>query len=85
MKRYRKKPVVVEAVRLDEDNRNEVAQWSGGVLTTLEACDAHLNIYIKTLEGIMTAIPGDWIIKGVNGEFYPCRDDIFRKTYEEVD
>ena len=42
------------------------------------------RLEIKTLEGIMTANIGDWIIKGINGEFYPCKNDIFQKTYEEV-
>lgn len=43
------------------------------------------KIYIETLEGVMTATEGDWIIKGVNGEFYPCKPDIFEKTYEPVE
>ena len=40
---------------------------------------------IETLEGVMTVSPGDWVIKGVNGELYPCKDDIFKKTYDKVD
>lgn len=43
------------------------------------------EMFINTLEGTMKASPGDWIITGVNGEQYPCKDDIFRKTYEPVD
>ncbi|MDR1080852.1 MAG: hypothetical protein LBQ79_07775 [Deltaproteobacteria bacterium] len=78
MKRYRKRPVAVEAARLDRRNLVEIRSWIGG------SCDCVLNgmLRIRTLEGVMAAKPGDWIIRGVNGEFYPCRDDIFRKTYE---
>jgi hypothetical protein len=42
-------------------------------------------LFIETLEGRMCALPGDWVITGVNGELYPCKDDIFRKTYEPVE
>jgi hypothetical protein len=61
MAKFRKKPVVVDAVRLTE--RTE----------------------IKTLEGTMIGNPGDWLITGVAGEKYPCKDDIFRATYEPAD
>ncbi len=81
IKRYRKKPVEVEAL-----------QWTGGNIT--EMCKftnkdvRHLlssgELYIDTLEGFMHASVGDYIIKGVNGEFYPCKPDIFEKTYSEV-
>jgi hypothetical protein len=60
MAKYRKKPVVIEAVQTQEE------------------------VIIETLEGNMKANPGDWIITGVNGERYPCKPDIFEKTYELV-
>lgn len=60
MPKYRKKPIIIEAVKLTR------------------------KIVIKTLEGEMTGNPGDWLITGVNGEQYPCKDDIFQKTYEKL-
>lgn len=81
--RYRKKPVEIEAVR-----------WTGTAISLgeLEATfkthfklNAWQEIEIETLEGTMKASVGDYIIKGVNGEFYPCKPDIFRKTYEVVE
>ena len=79
--KYRKKPVVIEALEL-KDNMSiqvQVAKWCSGKL----AQDG--KIYIETLEGTMTASIGDFIIKGVNGEFYSCKPDIFEMTYEKVD
>lgn len=80
MGKYRKKPVVIEAIRFDGDNVNEILKF---------AKDSYNNPYtneimIPTLEGNMIASIGDYVIKGVNGEFYPCKPDIFAKTYEEV-
>jgi len=81
--KFRKKPVVIEAV-----------QWRGleePIIDFLQGGEGifHFNqtqgkLYISTLEGVMEASVGDWIIKGVNGEFYPCKPDIFEKTYEAV-
>jgi len=82
MANYRKKPVVIEAMQFTEETKDQVfnfvtcnryAAWSG---------DGKPVLYIQTLEGDMMATLGDWIIKGVNGEFYPCKPDIFEKTYE---
>lgn len=75
---YRKKPVVIEAMELlhDTNSQKEIAMWCGGDL----ALDG--GVAIKTLEGTMIANIGDFVIKGVNGEFYPCKPDIFEKTYE---
>ena len=78
--KFRKKPVVIEAVK-----------WDGN-LTTIEnlgipECSQDLGsktLQIQTLEGEMTAQVGDWIIKGVQGEFYPCKPDIFEATYDKV-
>ena len=60
-----------------------LSTWCGGTLVALGA--GFWNLEIPTLEGQMTASPGDFIIKGVNGEFYPCKPTIFEKTYEKVD
>jgi hypothetical protein len=61
MAKYRKKPVIIDAVRITR------------------------QIAIETLEGIMLGNAGDWLITGVNGEQYPCKDDVFQKTYEPVE
>lgn len=90
IKQYRKKPVVIEAVEINVKTEFEVQRWSSGtvysspVLEPTEHNPSGVYWQIDTLEGIMTAISGDFIIKGVNGEFYPCKPDIFAKTYEEV-
>ena len=73
-----KKPVTVEAVQWTGDNFVEIDQF----ITVLhETFPKDGIVKIPTLEGEMTASLGDWIIKGVNGEFYPCKPDIFEKTY----
>lgn len=80
--RYRKKPVVIDAVQFD--GTDESVDWLEPQLISGEIGRACNKLYIKTLEGVMEASKGDYIIKGVNGEFYPCKPDIFEKTYEEV-
>ena len=78
--KYRKKPVVIDAVKLGVDNINVVCEFcSPG-----RAEPNGLGIIIKTLEGDMQAAWGDFIIRGVKGEFYPCKPDIFEVTYEPV-
>lgn len=93
--KYRKKPVVVEAIRFDGFNYLEIKHF----INDQEICEVEINdiaweagkappiadIHINTLEGKMKANVGDYIIKGVNGEFYPCKTDIFEKTYEKVE
>lgn len=83
MKKYRKKPVVIEAIQLTEDNIDDCLKFTG-TLINCKSFNVIDGIVIKTLEGDMKASFGDFIIKGVNGEFYPCKPDIFEKTYEEV-
>lgn len=80
MPKFRKKPVVIEAVQWKGDNFARVAELSDDVLGPYGREQPHLKIH--TLEGIMTAAVGDWIIKGVNGETYPCKPEIFEKSYE---
>lgn len=79
MAKYKKKPVVIEAIRFVGSNYEEIKGFIGR--NTL--C-SDLSIVIPTLEGNMVAQKGDYIIKGVHGEFYPCKPDIFHETYEVV-
>lgn len=85
VKEYRKRPVIIKAVQLtrSKDSQREVQDFCPDIRIDL---DEQGNPYgfIKTLEGTMQADPGDWIIQGVKGEFYPCKPDIFAASYEEV-
>ena len=84
-KRYRKRPVVIEAFRLGHDELPSAEEnWWEGRVPWWEPGDPDGSLRIPTLEGVHLASQGDWIIKGVKGEVYPCRDDIFALTYEEV-
>jgi hypothetical protein len=82
--KVRKKPVVVEAMQLTMDNAEGVKEWCGGKTWSRPPMRAVTGISIPTLEGEMAAEYGSWIIKGVEGEFYPCKPDIFERTYEKV-
>ena len=80
---FRKKPVVVKAVRWTRNNFDDIVDLKGG--TGMGLCvDENGHLLINTLEGMMAANPGDWVIRGVKGEIYPCKPDIFAETYEEV-
>lgn len=83
MPKYRKKPVVIDAVRWT-GNMADVIALVGHDLATAGRPHVSGSVAIETLEGVMVANPGDWIIKGVKGEIYPCKADIFEATYEEV-
>jgi hypothetical protein len=85
MAQYRKKPVVIEAFELkDLEIRTLIAfQNIAGLGNDIFRVESD-GLVINTLEGNMKASIGDFIIKGVQGEFYPCKPDIFEKTYEEV-
>lgn len=79
--KYRKKPVVIEAVQYKrEENMHECFSFC----KDMEYNPKDNEYYIKTLEGNMRLTKGDFIIKGVQGEFYPCKPEIFDKTHEEV-
>ena len=89
-RKFKKKPVVIEAVRVTSDilSASDAALWCGGEIVNYRAGDGEGEAYfdgiaIHTLEGTMQANLGDWIIKGVQGEFYPCKPDIFAATYEQ--
>jgi hypothetical protein len=80
--KFRKKPVVIEAVQYlggDESQDNVADFMDANIAVSGDA------ILIGTLEGEMMATPGDWIIKGIKGEFYPCKPEIFAATYESVE
>jgi hypothetical protein len=84
MPKFVKKPVEIDAELVTEDNLSIIAEWCGGFIDINDLTgDRSISIY--TLEGIMRANVGDWIIKGVKGEFYPCRADIFEATYESAE
>jgi hypothetical protein len=83
---YRKKPVIIQAVQFDGNYRcldifsiNEVKDFIIGLDENKDVC-----IKIPTLEGLMTASIGDYIIRGVKGEYYPCKPDVFEMTYEKI-
>ncbi len=79
--KYRKKPVVIEAHLFTPETRPLLIDWLQQHGKTTE-CSPDGSLIIHTLEGAMLASKGDWIIKGVKGEFYPCKPDIFEATYE---
>ncbi len=78
--KYRKKPIVIEAVQWTGDNFGDLTELMHNAYGVYDK-----KITITTLEGVMTADIGDWIIKGVKGEFYPCKPDIFEEIYEKVE
>lgn len=80
--RYRKKPVEVEACQLAKGNIESVCCWCGGQILEFEGY--RFGIGIRTLEGPHVARLGDWIVRGIEGEFYPVQDRIFGATYEPV-
>ena len=83
--KYRKKPIVIEAIQWTGGNPEEIYDFTGKHLTVGMNTDFKLTLEIDTLEGTMIATEGDFIIRGVNGELYPCKPDIFEKTYEGVE
>ena len=91
MKRYVKKPIVVEANQFTGNNEikdiemNWLVDWINAESNKIISSHNGTSIFINTLEGEMRAECGDWIIKGVNGEFYPCKPDVFEKTYDVVE
>ncbi len=83
MTKYRKKPLLIEAMQYNGTNATEIMLTFG----LNEICDDIFGdkLEINTLEGTMTASKGDYIIKGIAGEFYPCKPDIFESSYEKVE
>ena len=97
MAKYRKKPVIIEAIQWNGENHREMFDFLSNYEKTNDFMSTSgENFYIdhektkggliiRTLEGEHIATIGDFIIKGVNGEFYPCKSDIFEKTYEKAE
>ena len=85
MAQYRKKPIVIDAIQWTGKNFDDIIMFSQNTIYWEFNKDQNINILeIQTLEGIMQADPGDYIIRGVKGEYYPCKPDIFEMTYESV-
>jgi len=86
--KFRKKPVVIEAMQIDfhdNDGVHQIMKWAGDSVRFFNYDPSVNHFYaaeVATLEGVMSAMQGDWLIQGVHGEFYPCKPDIFEKTYE---
>lgn len=81
---YTKKPVTIQAVQWDGKNLNEILDFAGpSAMFHVGTVDEVVDLKIITLEGTHIAKVGDYIIRGVNGEFYPCKPDIFEKTYNK--
>lgn len=84
--KYRKKPVVIDAMKLTRKYADMVIDFVGkeniNEFNIGEFAEDSCYLQIKTLEGVMTADEGDYIIRGIKGEFYPCKPDIFEMTYE---
>ena len=81
-RKFRKRPVVIEAIQYLGENAEAIVEWMGRPYVFVAEGDP---LIIETLEGDMSGSPGDWIIRGVKGEFYPCKPDIFEATYEPAD
>ena len=94
-KNYRKKPIVIRAIRYDGVNVGEIRTFTRGKAKIENKVGSsqdgegypqrYIKIIIPTLEGDHLVSEGDWVIEGVKGEFYPCKPDIFEQSYEEVD
>lgn len=87
MAQYRKKPVIIEAIQFNRNNWNEILEFTNNTAHTIlieKRMDGKCTCIIPTLEGEHIANEGDYIIKGVKGEYYPCKQDIFEMTYEQV-
>ena len=86
---YRKKPIVIQAIRFDNYSSFEdmIRNWGAEfVAVARHIPDIALpKIAIETLEGVMNASLGDYVIRGIKGEFYPCKPDVFEQTYEVAD
>lgn len=88
--KFRKRPVEIEAIQFTGHNGSELRDWSAGVVVPSPVLEpgpdnpSGAYVQIVTLEGTMIGNVGDWIIRGVRGEFYPCKPDIFEVTYEAV-
>ena len=85
MQKFVKKPVVIEAIQYNGINITEIESFVGAKLSTIMSSVGDTHLLIPTLEGYMKTSKGDYVIKGIKGEFYPCKPDIFEKTYDVVE
>ena len=85
MQKFVKKPVVIEAIQYNGENIEAIEDFVGKKLSTVMSSDVDVKLIIPTLEGYMKALKGDYIIKGIKGEFYPCKPDVFKSTYNVVE
>ncbi len=85
MQKFVKKPVVIEAIQYDGANITEIETFVGGKLPTVMNSNKDTQLVVSTLEGDMKISKKEYVIKGVNGEFYPCKPDVFEKTYDVVE
>ena len=85
MKKFVKKPVVIEAIQYNGINITEVEDFVGAKLPSVWLSIEDTQLVIPTLEGDMKVSKGDYVIKGIKGEFYPCKPDVFEKTYDVVE
>lgn len=83
--KYRKKSIVIEAIQYTGDNYKEVCEFVGSELKTPLIMREPGELIVETLEGNMITKVNDYIIKGIHGEFYPCKPDIFDKSYESIE
>ncbi len=84
MKKYRKKPIDVDAIQWTGENIDEICLFLGSNNLTIERSPTKNHLYFWTSQGMALAKKGDYIIKEIDGEFYPCKKDIFAKTYEKI-
>ena len=84
MQKFVKKPVVIEAIQYDGANITEIETFVGAKLPTVWLSVEETQLILPTLEGDMKVSKGDYVIKGIKGEFYPCKPDIFNDSYDEV-
>ena len=85
MQKFVKKPVVIEAIQYNGENIEAIEDFVGKKLSTVMSSDVDVKLIIPTLEGYMKASKGDYIIKGIKGELYPCKPDVFKSTYNVVE
>jgi len=82
--KYRKKPVIIDAIQLLNNNQSEINNFTKPNFFQFKKQGNKISLLIPTLEGEHLALEGDYIVKGIKGEFYPCKPDIFELTYERV-
>lgn len=84
--KYRKKPIEIEAIQFTGYNHDQIKEWSNGKVVSAKAWKPnYCQLEVHTLEGVMDVNISDFVIKGIEGEFYPCKQSIFIATYEAVE